>query len=243
MLHEWKETRLKAEQSYVGLHISERCFDIFTIVHLEILTASSRSVYSCTSNGALRLTTLPTEGVEPVEPRLASLPTRLCDWRLASDQQTFAYGGDEVDLSVWDTERAFAPRPKEDSTPSSAPKKRKRSEALFPGEVWRARNVRYDFIRSPVRQSFTHKQVPNDFLGLRQPIRITSLTYISPSPSASQHHLLAGTQLGDLRRYDTRAARRPVCDWQSLGKVGGIKVVEKGLSEQYVPALLALELS
>jgi hypothetical protein len=79
-----------------------------------------------------------------------------------------------------------------------------------------------------------HEQVPNDYLGLRQPIRITSLTYLSPSASTSHHHILTGTQLGDVRRYDTRAARRPTADWKGIGKIGGVKVVEKGLEEQSV---------
>lgn len=77
--------------------------------------------------------------------------------------------------------------------------------------------------------------MPNDFLGLRQPIRISSLTYLSSPSSATHHHILTGTQLGDVRRYDTRAARRPVADWKGVGKVGGVKVVEKGLAEQCVP--------
>jgi ribosome biogenesis protein NSA1 len=70
---------------------------------------------------------------------LASLPTRLQDWRMSSNQETFAYGGDEVDLSVWNTESAFAFRSQEaESVPS---KKRKRGNALLPGEIWRASNV------------------------------------------------------------------------------------------------------
>lgn len=77
-------------------------------------------------------------------------------------------------------------------------------------------------------------QVPNDGLSLRQPVHITALTYLQPSPSASHHHLLAGTQAGNVRRYDTRAARRPVADWKGIGKVGGVSIVEKGLSEKQV---------
>ena len=56
---------------------------------------------------------------------------------MSPDRDTFAYGGDEVDLSVWDTEKAFSARPQDEST---VPKKRKRNE-LLPGEIWRARNV------------------------------------------------------------------------------------------------------
>lgn len=83
------------------------------------------------------MTLLPIEGEATAS--LASLPTRLQDWRMSSNHETFAYGGDEVDLSVWNTESAFAPRSQEvESVPS---KKRKRNNALFPGEIWRANNV------------------------------------------------------------------------------------------------------
>ena len=40
--------------------------------------------------------------------------------------------------------------------------------------------------------------------------------------------------MGDVRRYDTRAARRPVTNWTGIGKVGGIGVVEKGHTEKSV---------
>ncbi|RDB21318.1 WD repeat-containing protein 74 [Hypsizygus marmoreus] len=191
-VHDWRETRMRKEQRYIGLAVSEK------------------RVFSCTSNGALRLTPLNTED-QTASPILSSLPTRLYDWRMSFNQETFAYGGDEVDLSLWDTDRAFSPRIQQDElSPASGSKKRKRNDALFPGEIWRAKNV------------------DNDNLGLRQPVRITALTFLSSS--SITHHLAAGTQLGDVRRYDTRTARRPVANWK-IGKVGGIKTVEKGMSE------------
>ena len=148
---------------------------------------------------------------------LAALPSRLTDWRSGHNQETFAYGGDEVELSVWNTERAFDPSPPSENTPTATnnTKKRKRAnDTLFPGEVWRAKNV------------------PNDFLGLRQPVHNTCLTYIYPSSSVGQQHLLAGTRFGDVRRYDTRAGRRPVGEFNGIGKVGGVRMIEKGLCEQ-----------
>jgi len=72
-------------------------------------------------------------------------------------------------------------------------------------------------------------QVANDSLGLRQPIRITSIDYLHTD---SAHQIVTGTQFGDIRRYDTRVARRPVSDWKGIGKVGGVQVVKKGYSEQ-----------
>ena len=160
---------------------------------------------------------------------------RLCDWRISSSQETFSYGGDEVELSVWNTEQAFTPSA--DQLSVTEMKKRKRGDTLFPGEVWRAKNVRCILVVVILTDVFTHGgfrfQVPNDNLGLRQPVHITSLTYLSPS-SPTGHHLLTGTHLGDVRRYDIRAARRPVADWTGIGKIGGVKKVEKGFAEQYV---------
>ncbi|KAK0483571.1 hypothetical protein IW261DRAFT_1463961 [Armillaria novae-zelandiae] len=187
-LHQWKENRLKANQKYVGLSIA------------------SRGIFTCTSNGALRMTP---KSSTAAETRTALLPTRLNSWKLAADHETFAYGGDEVDLSLWNTEQAFQ-QPATSSTADVTSKKRKRKNDLFPGEIWRAKNV------------------SNDSLSLRQPIRITALSYLS---TESPHHLLTGTQLGHLRRYDTRAARRPVADWTGIVKVGGVQTIEKGFSD------------
>jgi len=174
---------------------------------------SDNRVFSCTSNGALRLTKLGTEEAAPTA-ETAALPMRLCDWRLSAQGETFAYGGDEVELSVWDSSEALSRRT--DTIKEADTKKRKRGDQLLPGEIWRAKNV------------------PNDGLSLRQPVQITSLTYLQPSTSASQHHLLTGTQQGNVRRYDTRAARRPVADWKGVGKIGGVSAVEKGLEEHEV---------
>jgi len=181
------------------------------------------------------MTTLGANDV-PMSHTLASLPTRLCDWRISSDQETFACGGDEVELSVWNTEQVFS-LPQEQPAKTET-NKRKRDNALFPGELWRGKNVRiilftYPTLLIAVLQNF---QVPNDNLGLRQPVHITSLTYLSPS--SSHYHLLTGTELGDVRRYDTRA-RRPVADWKGIGKIGGVKKVEKGFAEQWVFLILS----
>ncbi|KAH9996894.1 hypothetical protein BJV77DRAFT_1059276 [Russula vinacea] len=199
-LREWTEPRLTATQKYVGL------------------AASSAGVYSCTSNGALRLTPLSEPDTEPS--RTAILPMRLCEWRLAPDNNTFSYGGDEVELSVWDLETAFAPKQQVPSPPSpqlesSSSKKRKRGSELLPGELWRAKNV------------------ANDSLSLRQPVHNTCLTYIS----TTSQQLLAGTQRGDVRRYDTRVARKPVAEWKQIVPTGGnsgIGGVEKGFHEHEV---------
>ncbi|KAJ7063254.1 hypothetical protein C8F01DRAFT_1055485 [Mycena amicta] len=185
-LYAWKETRLQPQDNYVGFQYTDR------------------GVYSCTSNGALRLVPIDAENKNPL---LGSLPTRLCVWRLDSSSKTFAYGGNEVDVSLWNLERAFS----HDDVQNTSISKRKR-DALFPGEIWRAKNVQ------------------TDNLGLRQPVRVTALTYV---PTSSTPQLLAGTQFGDLRLYDTRA-RRPASEWKNIAKTGGVKVLERGLTAHEV---------
>ena len=75
-------------------------------------------------------------------------------------------------------------------------------------------------------------KVPNDSLSLRQPVDVTSLSYLSASTQGpSTIHLIAGTGDGHVRRYDTRAARRPVADWRCIAKTGAIKAIEDGHAE------------
>lgn len=73
---------------------------------------------------------------------------RLAEWRLSPDEKTFAYAGDEVELSIWDTEKAFSAKqsPQENASVNEGSKKRKRNDQLLPGEIWRAKNVRLIFL-------------------------------------------------------------------------------------------------
>jgi len=140
----------------------------------------------------------------------------LRSWQLSSDAGSFCYGGTEVDVSVWDTTRAFSST-MDSPQPSPDGNKRSRGNDLFPAETWRAKNL------------------PNDNLNLRHPINIASVAYL-PSSSAKQAsgsgvHLVTGTQLGDVRRYDTRAARKPIANWVGVGKFGGVGNVKAGLRE------------
>lgn len=148
---------------------------------------------------------------------------RLKDWKLSPDGRTFAYGGDEVELSLWDVERAFTsppPVPNPDTSDGNGVKKRKRTDELLPAELWRAKNV------------------PNDELALRVPVHNTSLVFLSSDHgeskgSSGSAHLLAGTHHGAVRRYDTRAARRPVANWKDIVKNGPVRAVQVGFHEQY----------
>jgi len=55
--------------------------------------------------------------------------------------------------------------------------------------------------------------------------------------STTSQQLLAGTQRGDVRRYDTRVARKPVAEWKQIvpkGGNSGIASIEKGVHEHEV---------
>lgn len=143
-MSEWKETRLKDGQRYVGLTATSRLVQPALIVyHLRNTDFFCSGIYSCTSNGALRVTKPNGDDTPAFE--LATLPMRLTEWRLASNAETFAYVGDEVEASVWNAERAFANAStswQSVSTAGDTTKKRKLSEQLLPEEIWRAKNVR-----------------------------------------------------------------------------------------------------
>ncbi|EJU05745.1 hypothetical protein DACRYDRAFT_20134 [Dacryopinax primogenitus] len=132
--------------------------------------------------------------------------------RLSPSSKTLAYGGDEVNLSVWSIEQALAGKSEastnDDAKDEKGGKKRKNRE-LFPGELWRARNE------------------PNDNLDLRQPIQITALAYLS------ECELVAGNQDGTLRVYDTRSGRRPTAHWKRAMK-GSLRSLQSGEVEHQV---------
>lgn len=98
-------------------------------------------VMSCTNNGHLSLmrqTDDPSDNI----PQYTVIPKRLCDWQLSSDSKNFIYGGEEVEVSLWNTERAFTPgRNTRKPEASSQSKKRKSRTDLLDGEIWRAKNV------------------------------------------------------------------------------------------------------
>jgi hypothetical protein len=149
---------------------------------------------------------------------------RLKTWQLGPGGNTFVYGGDEVEASLWDVARAFSIPAGEAAVGAKDAKKRKRGDDLLPGEVWRAKNV------------------PNDELSLRVPVHHTALAFLGGETNEKGAHLLAGTHVGAVRRYDTRAARKPVANWKGIVKTGAVMGVEGGYREQSVACLLRLDL-
>ncbi|CDZ96877.1 WD40/YVTN repeat-like-containing domain [Phaffia rhodozyma] len=156
------------------------------------------------------------------------LPANLKALRPTASGQHFAYAGKEVDVSLWDTERAFTEKPvvdgvdskKRKATEETNKKKAKANkEALLPGEVWRAKNIQ------------------NDNLGLRPAISHLCLTYLndtSSSASSSLPLIATGTSSGHIRSYDPRAQRKPTSDWKVIppsGGTGGVGTIVSSWAE------------
>lgn len=112
-------------------------------------TFALRGTYSCTARGFLRLKLFGTDigGSEDTlesSSRATVLPMRLKDWRLSPSETHFAYGGDEVEVSLWDIEKAFSEPVKTSEDVINSGRKRKERKdkvKLLHGEVWRAQNV------------------------------------------------------------------------------------------------------
>lgn len=141
VVKEWNETKFRPTCRYIGLDVRPQSvffFELLSWVEPDRRTIY-RGVFTCTSIGHFRLTRLE----ESNDPATAALPMRLRDLKMSSSGENFAYGGDEVDLSVWNTERALSgPSVSSSSDTAQAGQKRKKSKpTLLYGEVWRAKNV------------------------------------------------------------------------------------------------------
>ncbi|WFD27639.1 hypothetical protein MNAN1_002640 [Malassezia nana] len=153
----------------------------------------------------------------------------------ASDTPShFAYGGEQVPLSVWSLAKALeaAQWPMEPSAsdePSTvrsggkrpaATTKSSKSRDLLPGELWRAKNL------------------PNDHLSLPRPPLIRTLAFAPVPEGATENELrgmrvYVGTKDGIVRVYEPAQKPRPLHEWQIGAKPqGSLRVLHVCASEQ-----------
>ena len=114
------------------------------------VASDRRGLLHATSAGHLALHTLSSSSSSSTAaPSLKKrrLPSNLtCLSALGTQGERFAYAGHEVDLSVWDTERAFAADSAKAAKKEAVAggKRKKNAVDLLDGEVWRAKNVRHE---------------------------------------------------------------------------------------------------
>ncbi|UZJ54752.1 hypothetical protein CBS101457_004072 [Exobasidium rhododendri] len=178
------------------------------------LAVAPDGIYSCTSAGSFDFTSLDPLKGEILEENNKHIelpePLQALAFEPESDPKFFAFGGEEVPLSVWDISKArSAPPPSEDEPQDSegndegesdnAPalsgkaKKRKRivekrakAKEYKWGEIWRAKNL------------------PNDALSLAQKASIISVVFLENSKLATGH------KNGMLRLFETGSQRKAV---------------------------------
>ena len=154
-----------------------------------------------------------------------------------SDTPThFAYGGEQVPLSIWSLAKALEsaqqpvqPEPSEEPSSGhtgskrSASSKSSKGRGLLPGELWRAKNL------------------PNDHLSLPRPPLIRTLAF-APTDAVADDELkgmriYAGTKDGIVRVYDPAQKPRPIHEWQVGAKEqGSLRVLHLCASEQILLA-------
>ncbi|PVG02810.1 hypothetical protein CPB86DRAFT_811387 [Serendipita vermifera] len=164
-------------------------------------------IIQCTGHGKARITSINSENAP--DTHTCAVPMNIRHLKGSASGKHFAYAGREVNLSVWDTERAFQTPITAESAPTQ--KRPRAADQLFPGEIWRAKNVE------------------NDSLDLRQSINISSLAFLSGFEA--RHDIAIGNSVGCVYRYDTRKGRKAVSSWSNKRMSGGISIVEKGLRE------------
>jgi len=139
VVKEWNEPKFRPTCRYIGLDVRPQSVFSRTSRWVEPDRQTIyRGIFTCTSMGHFRLTRLD----ESDENTTAALPVRLRNLKMSGSGENFAYGGDEVDLSVWNTERALSGPSVSSSPDTAAGQKRKKSKpTLLYGEIWRAKNV------------------------------------------------------------------------------------------------------
>lgn len=105
-------------------------------------------VIQCTQKGHIRLTSVlsadPSNDAGDnckTDTHTCNVPMGIRHFKATHSGAQFAYAGKEVNLSLWNTELAFASGKQSAKEHIVKASKKRGRESLFPGEIWRAKNV------------------------------------------------------------------------------------------------------
>ncbi|KAF9976768.1 WD repeat-containing protein 74 [Actinomortierella ambigua] len=163
------------------------------------LFANNKHLMTCINTGLLTLHSID----NPTSSRTTNLGQNLCRMRVHPvDHHLVAACGNEEELTIWDLHQIF-PEESTKTSATSAPagahdekkntSRHKAKDTLAKGQLFKAKNVK------------------NDFLDLRVPVWNTDFQFLD-SKDHQHHRLAVGTRNHQLRVYDTKQARRPVVD-------------------------------
>lgn len=230
-----REDRMRVGvERWVGLQLTQRY----------VCDTNRSGLVSCTSGGFFRYVPL-ADLLENKEASAEQWDASAITWTVPgplhhvafyppqSDTLThFAYGGEQVPLSVWSLSKALEaakqpmqPDASEEPLPARAGSKRSAASKsskkcdLLPGELWRAKNL------------------PNDHLSLPRPPLIRTLAFAPTEPVDDDElkgmRVYVGTKDGIIRVYEPAQKPRPVHEWQVGAKQpGSLRVMHVCASEQ-----------
>lgn len=239
-----KDGRIDVLQSGSGsLLISLRNMEMKKGVHRWVgLAVAQDGIFACTSAGDLRFFSIDQEkgskdaaltSTGDYTKRELPEPLQMVTFEPKSDPTHFAYGGEEIPLSVWDARQAISPNEEvqngnknetfssssrstngtngshsvntmdEEVDGAAANKQRKRKRILE--NRAKARELMSGEI-------WRAKNLPNDALSLPQRPDILSITFIG-----SPHLLAIGTRTGHIRLFKTLLQRKHTHEYRAFG--------------------------
>ncbi|OAQ31806.1 WD40 repeat-like protein [Linnemannia elongata AG-77] len=186
------------------------------------LFASSESVITCTNTGRLVVQSIKDHSKTTV----LDVGKDICRMRVhPREHHIVATGGKEQELTLWDLKALTKDPAAEEETPEPAPKKgKKNSKKAAPEQTPapakggpEARHKSKEILANG--QIFKAKNVKNDYLDLRVPVWNTDLQFLNQYDTS---RIAVGTRNHQIRVYDVKSgARRPAVD----AEVGEMPVV------------------
>ncbi|KAF9547556.1 WD repeat-containing protein 74, partial [Mortierella hygrophila] len=177
------------------------------------LFASSESVITCTNTGRLVVQSI----ADHSKTTVLEVGKDICRMRVhPREHHIVATGGKEQELTIWDLKALIKVPVAEEKTPEPTTKKGKKNSkkaapAPTPAPVKEEPEVRYkskDILANG--QIFKAKNVKNDYLDLRVPVWNTDLQFLNQYDTS---RIAVGTRHHQIRVYDVKSgARRPAVD-------------------------------
>ncbi|KAL1915762.1 uncharacterized protein VTP21DRAFT_6521 [Calcarisporiella thermophila] len=168
------------------------------------LYANERETITCTDMGTLTITPHDSN----TNPSYFDLGSNICKMRIhPSHPHLMAVGGKEHELTLYDLRALCEGKVVENADDKKEKAKYERKKEKEKGIIWKAKNVK------------------NDFLDLRVPVWIVDLQFVS----SDGNKIAIATQYHQIRVYDIQVARRPILNVE----IGEHPFLSLGVNKNY----------